>query len=184
MRIIKYSEYFKESIDITPENKIKMALISIKTKLDSLFLDDTEVSDDVEDENKPEYGERVEKDDIDNSNKLRFSDFGIVLNSSEIIKNIFTLKFSDDDNFYSLSIKISIKDAVAKEDNKDFNVKDIKKASVKLKKYEIDTMNLIGMVNKKVSINKIDEDLINELNIEIDEQFIGDSDDGEFKISY
>jgi hypothetical protein len=183
MKIIKFLEFIKEGLD-TPENLIEMRLKELKVKIDKIFEYSVE-SDDEDIVRRPEDLKKI------TSNKMTFSDLGIELESSEISKyskthDSLTIKFSDDQNTYTLIAMIDLKEAIAKnndeedEDESEFNPEDIKECYIKFKKYSLDKLSeIIGQITKTVKIDDIDEDFLIDLKIELDDKF-GDSD--EFKI--
>jgi len=177
MNIIKYKEFIKENLQDTPENYISIVLNKLKKKLDKVF----DYKEDSDDEVlKPEELKRV------NSDKMSFKDLGVRLESSEMSKysklyDSLTIKFSDDQNTYTLIIMIDIKEAIPEDKEKDFDpLEDIKKCYVKFKKYDLDTFEIIGQLSRNVKIKDIDEDFIIDLKIEIDDSF--DESDDEFEI--
>lgn len=168
MKVFKYSEYIKEELQDTPESYINMALMQLKKKLDKLFDDDID-----KDPNKVLSPKELEKRD---SNKMSFKDLGIRLESSELSKysklyDSLTIKFSDDNNTYTLIIMIDIKEAISKDKEKDFEIDDIEKAYVKFKKYDLDTFEILGQISKNVNIKDIEEGFLIDLKIELDEKF-------------
>jgi hypothetical protein len=177
MKIIKYGDFIKENLQDTPENYISIVLNKLKKKLDKIF-DYREDSDDTV--LKPEELQRVKSD------KMTFKDLGVRLESSEVSKysklyDSLTIKFSDDQNTYTLIIMIDIKEAIPEDKEKDFDpLEDIKKCYVKFKKYDLDTFEILGQIDKNVKIKDIDEDFIIDLKIEIDDKF--DESDDEFEI--
>lgn len=177
MKIIKYGDFIKENLQDTPENYISIVLNKLKKKLDKIF-DYREDSDDTV--LKPEELQRVKSD------KMTFKDLGVRLESSEASKysklyDSLTIKFSDDQNTYTLIIMIDIKEAIPEDKEKDFDpLEDIKKCYVKFKKYDLDTFEILGQIDKNVKIKDIDEDFIIDLKIEIDDKF--DESDDEFEI--
>jgi hypothetical protein len=177
MKIIKYGDFIKENLQDTPENYISIVLNKLKKKLDKIF-DYREDSDDTV--LKPEELQRVKSD------KMTFKDLGVRLESSEVSKysklyDSLTIKFSDDQNTYTLIIMIDIKEAIPEDKEKDFDpLEDIKKCYVKFKKYDLDTFEILGQMDKNVKIKDIDEDFIIDLKIEIDDKF--DQSDDEFEI--
>ncbi len=115
---------------------------------------------------------------IKDKNKPTFKDFGIRKDSSELStkNNGLTVKFSDDENSYTIFIKVNT-DSVAqdiaafpKEDNKDFGIDDIKKCIVFLRKTNIDTFKEIG-IDKTVDVKSLDEEYLINLMIELDDMF-------------
>lgn len=177
MKIIKYVDFIKENLQDTPENYISIVLNKLKKKLDKIF-DYREDSDDTV--LKPEELQRVKSD------KMTFKDLGVRLESSEVSKysklyDSLTIKFSDDQNTYTLIIMIDIKEAIPEDKEKDFDpLEDIKKCYVKFKKYDLDTFEILGQMDKNVKIKDIDENFIIDLKIEIDDKF--DESDDEFEI--
>ena len=116
--------------------------------------------------------------------KMSFKDLGVRLESSEISKyskmyDNLTVKFSDDEATYNLFIAIDIKDALPKDATKDFSHKDIEKCYIKFKKYNLDTFEVVGQITKNVEIDKIDEEFLIDLKIEMDDEF---GDQEEFEI--
>ena len=62
----------------------------------------------------------------------------------------------------------------------DWQVNDIEKVYIKFKKYDVDTFEIIGQVSKNVDPQKIDEEFLVELKIEIDSEF-GNEDEFEIE---
>jgi hypothetical protein len=178
MKIVKYIDFIKENnLQDTPENYISIVLNKLKKKLDKIF-DYREDSDDVV--LNPEELQRVKSD------KMTFKDLGVRLESSEVSKysklyDSLTIKFSDEQNTYTLIIMIDIKEAIPEDKEKDFDpLEDIKKCYIKFKKYDLDTFEILGQIDKNVKIKDIDEDFIIDLKIEIDDKF--DESEGDFEI--
>jgi hypothetical protein len=179
MKIIRYTEFIKEEFNDTPESYVEMALLQLKNKIDKMFEfqeDDTE----KEGEQDIKNVKRKEKD------KMSFKDLGVRLESSEISKyskvfDSLTVKFSDDMNTYTIIFMIDLKMALPKDPNKDFDTDQIEKCYVKLKKYNLDTFEIIGQLSKNAEMKGIDEDYLIELKLELDEKF-GDESEEEFKI--
>lgn len=185
-KIIKYSEFINEMND-TPESYVDITLRQIKRKIDNMF---DHKDDDIDDINYDENTEksvkniRQAKDDSRNKTNMNFKDLGVRLESSEISKysklnDSLTIKFSDDDATYNLLIVIELKEALPKDDNKDFSHDDIKKCYIKFKKYSIDTFEIIGQITKNISIKDISEEFLINLKIELDDKF---GDNEEFSI--
>ncbi len=177
MIIRKYTEFIKEELQDTPESYISVALTSLKKKIDRMF--DYQESIEKRDQDNPDKIKKVKKND-----NMSFEDLGVRLESSEISKysklyDSLTVKFSDDNNTYALIIMIDIKEAIPKDPEKDFEIQDIDECYIKFKKYDLDTFEVIGQLSKNVKFNKIDEDFLIDLKIELDDKF---GDDEEFKI--
>lgn len=179
MKIIKFEDFMNENQQDTPESYGGSLLMMVKKKIDKMFDYEVTKSNDID----------PTKTKVKNKNKQSFRDLGLRLESSELSKysrtnDSLTVKFSDDNNTYAIIIMVSTKDIVndmtEKGEDKDFSIKDIKNCYVKFKKYDLDTYEVLGQLSKNVDINKVDEDFIIELKIEIDDTF-GD-DEEEFKI--
>jgi hypothetical protein len=176
MKIIKYTEFILEAND-TIENYSNKLLVRLQNKIDNMF----------EYESQEGSGEdemtikKAKISSIKDKNKPTFKDFGIRKDSSELStkNNGLTVKFSDDENSYTIFIKVNTdsvaQDIVAfpKEDNKDFGIDDIKKCIVFLRKTNIDTFKEIG-IDKTVDVKSLDEEYLINLMIELDDMF-GDS---------
>jgi hypothetical protein len=188
MKIRKYIEFIKEELQDTPENYVSTVLTYLKRKLDKMFEQDEDGSDEVSDSEikRPEDIKKKNKD------KMTFKDLGVRLESSEISKysklyDSLTIKFTEGNDSeqgastYTLIIMIDLKEAIPEDKEKDFDpLEDIEKCYIKFKKYDIDTFEVIGQISKNVKIKNIDEDFLIDLKIEIDEKF--SSGDDEFKI--
>lgn len=178
MRVIKYNEFIKENLQDTPENYISIVLSKLKKKIDRMF-DYKEKSEDQV--LKPEELKKV------NSDNMSFKDLGVRLESSEISKysklyDSLTIKFTDDENTYTLIIMVDIKEAIPEDKEKDFDpLEDIKNCYIKFKKYDLDTFDILGQLSKNVKIKDIDEDFIIDLKIEIDDKFDESEDDFEIE---
>jgi hypothetical protein len=161
----------------TPDQYISMALKRLQTKIENIF----NYTPDKTGELGEPYRSPDKKDDED---KITFKDLMVTIENSEISKysknnDSLTITFSDSDFMYKLIILINIKQGLPTDKEKDFSFKDVKKCFLKLKKYDINTYEIIGEISKNVDISKIDEQFLIELKIELDESF---SDDEEFVI--
>lgn len=177
MKVFKYLEYIKEELQDTPENYIATALSSLKRKLDKFF--DNEI------DRQPNTVLKADEIEKVKSNKMSMKDLGIRLESSEISKHSklydsLTIKFSDDNNTYTIIFMIDIKEAIPEDPEKDFDIDDIEKVYIKFKKYDLDTFEIIGQISKNVKLKDINEEFLIDLKIELDEKF-GD-DEEEFEI--
>lgn len=180
MKIIKYQEFIKEEFQDTPETYVVTALNNLKRKIDKMF---EFQSDNENEEEKEQDIKDIKKKSKD---KMTFQDLGVRLESSEVSKysklfDSLTVKFSDDQNTYTLIFMIDLKSAMPKDPTKDFDIDQIEKCYIKFKKYDLDTFEVIGQISKNVEMKKIDEDFIIELKLELDEKF-GDSDEEKFEI--
>lgn len=184
MKIIKFTDFINEELNDTPESYISIALNQLKRKIDKMF--EFQESDSEE---EPIQGKekqiKMAKKDSRKKDKMTFKDLGVRIESSEVSKyskmyDSLTVKFSDDAGLYNLLVTIDLKDALPTDPNKDYSFKDIKKCSIKFKKYDLDTFEVIGQLTKNTEIEKISEDFLINLKIEIDETF-GDKEEFEIE---
>lgn len=181
MRIKKF-ETFKESINEdmaydTPSQYISMALKKLQSKINKMF--------DYVPDKAGELGEPIKtpKSTTD-EDKITFKDLMVNIDDSEISKysklnDSLTITFSDSDYVYKLIILINIKEGIPEDKEKDFSFKDVKNCFIKLKKYDINTYEIIGEISKNVKISKIDEEFLINLKIELDDDF---NEEEEFEI--
>lgn len=190
MKIRKYADFINEEIiNDTPESYIEISLRQIKKKIDKMFdfqEGENIESSEQEESNKEEKSiQRAKAEGDKKKSKMTFKDLGVRLESSEISKyskmyDNLTVKFSDDNATYNLFIAIDIKDALPKDATKDFSYKDIKMCYIKFKKYNLDTFEVVGQITKNVEIDKIDEEFLIDLKIEMDDEF-GDKEEFEIE---
>lgn len=154
MKITRFIEFIKEEFNDPQESYIKMLLLSIKDEINSIFEEESE---------RVESGEKtIAKAKSDSKNKKRktLKDQGVSLESNEIslyskLYDSLTVKFSDNLNsWYSIIFMVDIKDATPADPNKDFKMEDIKKCTVKVRKYDSDTDTLINWLSMTVGIEK------------------------------
>ncbi len=162
----------------TPASYVDSLLISMKKKVEKMF---DEFEDNLENENNIKKAKLNKKN---NGDSPTFKEFNLRLESCEVstrslMNDTLTVKFSDDENWYNLLISINNKDAIPKDNTKDFSTKDIKQCFVKFKKYDNNTQEVIGQITRNTDPNKIDEEFIINLKIELDDQF---GEDEEFEI--
>lgn len=170
----------------SPESYITSKLTNIKSKIDNMFSDGN-TSDKEMTVNSDDIDKKIKSDDIDG---VSFKDLGMNIESSEIGKSTkthknLTVKFSDNEFYYSLLFKIDLKQVTGKkrEDDEEMTTDMIKKCFVKFKKYSIDdNYSLLGEISKMVKISDIDEDFIVGLKIELDDEIGGNEDN--FSIEY
>ena len=159
---------------LTKDEKAQKA---VETLIDKMF----------EFQSEPEEGTEEEKMTVKKANitskkdqaKPTFKEFGVRLDSSEISKKNtnLTVKFSDDENTYSIFVKVDTSEvandiaAAAGEEGKDFSIDDIKKCHVTLKKYDINTFEVVGQLDKNVEVKGLDEEYLINLKIELDDMF-------------
>ena len=182
MRIKKF-EMFKESINEdltydTPNQYILMALKKLQLKINKIF--------DYVPEKTGELGEPIKspRSEDDDKSKITFKDLMVTIDDSEVSRysktnDSLNITFSDSDYVYKLIILINIKEGIPEDKEKDFSFKDVKNCFIKLKKYDINTYEIIGEISKNSKISKIDEEFLIELKIELDENF---NEEEEFEI--
>lgn len=138
MKITKFTDFIREEIiNDTPEQYVATALGLIKKSVDSAFF--------------REEGVPAEE------GKSHLEDIGVRLESSEISKysklnDTLTVKFSDDEATYSLIFTIGLSEAIPQDKTKTFTHKAIKNCYIKFKKYDIDTFDITGQLNKNIEI--------------------------------
>jgi hypothetical protein len=180
MKIRKFYQFITEELNDTPENYIETALAQLKSKIDDIF---EYREGDIDDMDLPKE-KSIEKAKLDsrNKNKMSFKDLGVNIQSSEVSKysklyDNLTVKFTDDNYLYTLIISIDIKEGLPKTEDKPMM------CDIKLKKSDLDTFEIIGQLpspihgdkpeHLKIEINKIDEDYLVDLKIELDEKSDG-----------
>jgi hypothetical protein len=168
-RVYKYHEYLFETMNDVPEQYVANVFRKLKKKFEEMFAFDY-----IEGGEVKKFGEVRDRED--KKEKMSLKDFNLELQSCEFSKysKIFDnlrVKFSDEQFLYDLLVTIDLKDAIPKDKEVDFSSSDIKECQLKFKKYDVDNFELIGELTKTVEIEKIDEDLLVELKIEIDKDF-------------
>jgi len=175
MKIRKFYQFITEELNDTPENYVETALAQLKRKIDEIF---EYREGDIDDMDLPKE-KSIEKAKIDSKkkNKMSFKDLGVSIQSSEVSKysklyDNLTVKFTDDNYLYTLIISIDIKEGLPKTEEKPMM------CDIKLKKSDLDTFEIIGQLpspidgdkpeHLKIEINKIDEDYLVDLKIELD----------------
>lgn len=174
MKVFKFIEFLKESIQDTPEQYVYQALQKIKLKLEKMF-------------SKENTSDNEVKKIGDTSGSTSLSDLGLELQSCELSKyskmydNV-KIKYSDNEFLYDLTVTIDLKDAVPTDTEKNFSDEDIKKAFIKFKKYNADSFDFIGEISKNIDIKDINQDLLTDLKLEIDKKFGGTDGEEDFQI--
>ena len=186
MKIIKYSDFINESIT-TIESYSNSLLGVIKKRIDAMFQYQNDAEEGSEEEKMTV--KKAKLSSKKDQNKPTFKEFNLRLDSSEVSmkNNNLTVKFSDDENSYSLFIKIETSEvandiaAFPKEDGKDFSIDDIKKCKISFKKNDINTFEIIGQLEEKtVDPKGLDEEYLINLKIELDDRY-GDKDEFEIE---
>ena len=181
MRIKKF-KLFTESINVdltydTPSQYISVALKKLQSKINRIF--------EYEPEKAGEMGEPIKSPKSkEKEDEITFRDLMINIDSSEISNysksnDSLTVTFSDSNYVYKLIIIINLKEGIPTDKEKDFSFKDVKNCFLKLKKYDINSYDIIGELSKNVKISDIDEQFLIKLKMELDDDF---SDEEEFKI--
>jgi hypothetical protein len=185
MIVRKYLDFIKEEFQETPESYISTALTAIKQKIDKMFdFQEGDLDNPPEAEEDPT---KIKKLSTKDSNKMSFEDLGVTLESSEISKyskmyDSLTVKYTDDENTYTLILMIDIKEAIPKDPEENFDSDDIEKCYIKFKKYSLDNLTeIIGQISKNIDIKDIDEEFLIDLKIELDDKFGGDNDEFEIE---
>lgn len=181
-KILKYKEYITESKDFeSSETYISSVLNILKRKIEKIFNQSSDNIDNIE---------TLDRKSKVKNGELSLLDLGIKLESCEISKyskiyDNLKVIFIDDKNRYDMIISIDLKYVEdLRRNNEDFDIDNIEECICKFKKYDIsNNVELVGTLNKKLEISKINEDELISLKIEMDEKF-GDDDQDEFKIEY
>lgn len=188
MKIIKYTEFINEdNYQDTPEEYVKTALIKLKKKLDSFFEESSEEEGDENEVMTMDQAKKKGEEKKKEEGKLSFKELNVKLESSELSKysaiyDSITIKFSDPEFLYNLFITIPITAGINKNKDKDFSDSEIKECTYKFKKYDVNNFDLLGQIGPKtVEINKIDEDFLVNLKIELDEEYGGETEELEFE---
>ena len=180
-KVYKYSQYITETIHDTPETYIGIALKKLKKRIEKMFSNA-----EVEDGEVKRFGE---KGDLDRKEKgeMSFMDLGLQLQTLEVSKysklydNV-KLKFNDEEFLYDMTFTVDLRDALPKDKEKDYSDTDVKKCQVKFKKYSLEDFELVaGPLVKTVEIEKINEEYLIELKIELDETDEGEKEDFEIE---
>ncbi len=187
MDILKFSEFITENYQDSPEEYIKSALIKIQKRIEGLFAEQEEGTDEEGEEGEEDSAEvmtlgqamkKGEEKEKKNS-KMSLTDMGLRLESSEssnysaILDNV-SFKFSDEDGWYSLFVGISLEEAKPEDNEDDFSDSDIKECSVKFKRYNLDD-DLVGQLGPRtVKCDDVNEEMIVDLKIELDEDSGGE----------
>jgi len=176
MDIKYFSQFIGEKLYDTPESYVSQRLDEIERKIRLFF------STGDEEEEEVENFEQRQKKEKEIQGKMTLSELGITLDSiskskySKIQDNI-KCKFSDEGFLYDLTIILDLKDAVPKDGSKDFSPEDIKDCFIKFKKYSIDDFKLLSELSKNIKIDKLDENFMIELKLELDQKSGGGSEE-------
>jgi hypothetical protein len=176
MNIRKFAEFIKEEFTDTPESYIEDALKLIQKKIEEIFKDQVDLDENKEKEENSSIAKAKTKGE-EKSQRLTFKDLGVQLKDcsiskySKTTKSLF-IKFLDARFSYDLIVLIDLKEGMPKDKAKDFSYKDVENCFIKFKKYNLETLELLGPpLRKNVKIKDIDENFLVELKIELDEMF-------------
>lgn len=170
MKLHRFQQ-FNENLQDTPEEYIKTVLLQLKKKIEEMFKKSDEGESGLDAAKK--RGEQKAKE----GEKMSLKDLKVKLESSEIstfssLNDNIVIKFTDDKYLYDMTIFIPLENGISKDKSKDFSSDDIKECSVKFKKYDSETLDLIGQIGpKKVKVEDFSEDLLVNLKLELDDKF-------------
>ena len=188
MKIIKYTEFINEdNYQDTPEEYVKTALIKLKKKIDSFFEETSQEKGDEKEVMTMTKAKKKGEEKKKEEGKLSFKELNVNLESSELSKysaiyDSITIKYSDPEFLYNLFITIPLSEGISKDKTKDFSDSEIKQCSYKFKKYDINNFELLGQIGPKTTeIDKIDEEFLVNLKIELDEEFGSETEELEFE---
>jgi hypothetical protein len=193
MRIKNFSEFSinedAEPFNDSPETYIDIALTKLKKKIDGMFEAEAEGEESEGDDEKPVVTEKTPeqaREDKKKSDETSFTELGLKLESSEISKysklyDSLTVKFSDEKYLYHLYVMMKLEDAISKEPGTEIEQSGVDEAYIVFKKYDIQSLEIVGQLSKNIKTSEITQDYIVDLKLEVDEAF-GDADEEEFKI--
>jgi|LakMenE18May11ns_1017448.scaffolds.fasta_scaffold9563646_1 hypothetical protein len=188
MKIIKYSQFINEdNYQDTPEEYVKTALIKLKKKIDSFFEEQSQEESDEKEVMTMAKAKKKGEEKKKEEGKLSFKELNVNLESSELSKysaifDSITIKYSDPEFLYNLFITISLSSGINPDKTKDFSDKEIKECSYKFKKYDVNNFELLGQIGPKtIEIDKIDEEFLVNLKIELDDEYGGEEEELEFE---
>jgi hypothetical protein len=181
MKIVKFGEYIKENLHDTAEQYVNIALSKLKRKIESFFESEEEKESEeglIKMSDAIKRGKEKEKEE----SQISFAELGLTLVSSEFsryssMNDSLKIILSDEQCRYDLIFIIPLEEAKVKDTTKDSSDKDIKKIFIKFKKYDsTKDFELIGQINKNMDfdLEKITPDLIVNLKIELDDEFLED----------
>lgn len=163
MAIIRFKDFMiNESEDNnSPNENVRLALLKVKKRIESYFLDTTPVSE----EGAP-----------------NFNEMGLALECCELdtrtaLFDHLIVKFSDEVYSYNLNISVNIKEGVKETEAQLM-------ADVKFKKYLISTTEMVGQISKESELDQINDEFIMDIKVELDDQFKDSDNDEDTKIEY
>ena len=144
--VLKYSQYINENSIESPEENISTALEILKTKLQGLFIS----YEAKEDGTVMRYGDMKDLDE--KGGRMSFSELGLHLNDIEESKTSIRLQFSDEEFLYDILFYIDLEGGISKDATKNFDVKEMEGWQIKMKKFNSDTFDQIGITITKTEI--------------------------------
>lgn len=167
MKITKFHEYIKETLNDTAEDYVEQALRDILDKINDMFPEDE--NEDSEDELISFAQARKKGDEkAAAAKKINFKDYGAELIDANISRQAATLTVTieEAEAWYKIYFMIDIKQAVPT-GTEDFDFEKIKDCRVKFVRY-----NNGDKIDKKISetvpLKEIDEDKLIELKLKVD----------------
>lgn len=176
---------FDEPYNENPESYIKDALVKLKRKVETFFDEEQDsLDDDMSDPNDiigPEgFDDRSQRDKTSKKEKLTLKEMGAKLESSDIgngskTHKSMTIKFSVGDYYYSMHVRVSLKEAIDLIDKgEELSDESIQKSFIKMKKISLDDFEELASNNQNVMLGNIDEKFIIGMKIDLD----GETTDG------
>jgi hypothetical protein len=179
MKLKKFNEFLMnektEPFNDSPETYIDITLKKLKGRIEAMF------------GNKPKKkSTQTPEQAREKKAKKTFEELGLKLESCEISKysklyHSLTVKFSDEKYLYNLYVQMKLEDAIAKEPGTEVEQKNVDEASIVFKKYNIQTLDEEAALEKNINTDKITEDYLMELKLELDKDF-GDEEEESFEI--
>lgn len=167
MKITKFHEYIKETLNDTAEDYVEQALRDILDKINQMFPEDE--NEESEDELISFAQARKKGDEkAAAAKKINFKDYGAELIDANISRQSATLTVTieEAEAWYKIYFMIDIKQAVPT-GTEDFDFEKIKDCRIKFVRY-----NNGDKIDKKISetvpLKEIDEDKLIELKLKVD----------------
>lgn len=167
MKITKFHEYIKETLNDTAEDYVEQALRDILDKINEMFPEDE--NEESEDELISFAQARKKGDEkAAAAKKINFKDYGAELIDANISRQsgTLTVTIEEAEAWYKIYFMIDIKQAVPT-DTEDFDFEKIKDCRIKFVRY-----NNGDKIDKKISetvpLKEIDEDKLIELKLKVD----------------
>ena len=167
MKITKFHEYIKETLNDTAEDYVEQALRDILDKINEMFPEDE--NEESEDELISFAQARKKGDEkAAAAKKINFKDYGAELIDANISRQsgTLTVTIEEAEAWYKIYFMIDIKQAVPT-GTEDFDFEKIKDCRIKFVRY-----NNGDKIDKKISetvpLKEIDEDKLIELKLKVD----------------